>query len=774
MPEAYDPVLDPELAEENDPGMGPDEEDLLNAIDAFEERSYGGEQDGELQQQRALSIEYYLGNNVEPGPDGRSQVVDRTVFETVQWILPSLARIFASGDNVVEFDPLGPEDEDAAQQESIFLNYLVTQKNQWFKIITTWFQDALITKNAYCYAFIDERIRTERARYNGQSAVQIAHLMSGEGVEVVAYSEYPDETQEPQPVIDPITGGPVVDENGMIMTQPVMLADIEIRRSMPEKKLCFKVLPPERCKVAEVTPDHTLEECPYFEYWDRKPISDLRAEGFDVPDDIASDDEVETEEDEARDTYHETYGHEDTNMVDPAMRRVNVRTVWVKHDYDGDGIAELQRCIVVGRRILDRREESRIPVASIVPFLLTHRHIGLSMVDVVGDIQRIMTAILRQGLDNLYISQNPRPFVNEDKVNLDDVLISRPGQPIRTLPGRDAQLGVDFGYMEVPQVFQYAIQGLEYMDAVKEKRSGLTKYSTGANEDVLDRNASGRTINMLSTMAAQRVEQIARIFSEGVEHLFSIAHELVLKHGHKKEAMKLRGEWVDIDPSNWKTGRDLRICVGYGAGNKDAMAQRLLGLLDIQFRASEKGFRISTEHDVYEAAMELAKAADLPEKFFTDPSQYPPPESPADPVEVGAQVEQMKVESGERLKMADLEQKQRESDQDTAVKQYDIDRRSEIQLAIAQLNAGKDVDVAKLRQDGPKSMVKIDGSKELGKAASVVEGMAKSNEMQTKEIIGAITAAFEGLSKSLGSPREVVRDKKGRVTGTRIVDNGNR
>lgn len=665
---------------------GPDEEKLLNAIDAFEERSYGGEQDGELQQQRALSIEYYLGNNVEPAPEGRSQVVDRTVFETVQWILPSLSRIFASGDNVVEFDPLGPDDEESAQQESVFLNYLITQKNPWFKIVTTWFQDALLTKNAYCYVFIDERVKTERERYEGQSALQVAHLMEGDGVEVIAYSEYPDETQEPQPVIDPMTGQPAVDEMGMMMTQPVMLADIEIRRSKPEKKLCFKVLPPERCKISESTPDHTLDECPYFEYYDFKPISDLRAQGWDVPDDIsAGSDERETEEDDARDTYHETYGFEDTNNIDPAMRRVKVRTVWVKHDYDGDGISELQRCIIVGRHILDRREESRIPVASIVPFLLTHRHIGLSLVDVVGDIQRIMTAILRQGLDNLYISQNPRPFVNEDKVNLDDVLLSRPGQPIRSMPGREPQLGVDFGYMEIPQVFQYAIQGLEYMDAVKEKRSGLTKYSTGANEDVLDRNASGRTINMLSTMAAQRVEQIARLFSDGVEHLFSIAHELVLKHGHKKEAMKLLGKWVEIDPSTWKTGRDLRIAVGYGAGNKDAMAQRLLGLLQIQFDSRDKGFRIATEHDVYEAAMELAKAADLPEKFFTDPSQLPPPEPPTDPVEVGAQVEQMKVESDERIKQAEIDSRERIKQAELEQDERESQREADVRLAIERL-----------------------------------------------------------------------------------------
>jgi len=695
----------------------PDNDKLLNAIDGFEQRSYGGDQDGELQQQRALSIEYYLGNNLEPGADGRSQVVDRSVFETVQWILPSLCRIFASGDNVVEFEPLGQDDEEAALQESDFLNYLVTQKNDWFKTVVEWFQDALTTKNAYCMAYIDERVKVEKDRYERQSELQVTHLMEGDGVELVAHSAYPDEDAEPQmvpmlgpdgqPMIDPNTGQPVpaVDEMGQVIMEQPMLHDVEIKQSKAEGRLAFKVLPPERVKIAEQTTDFTLNECPYFEYWDRVTISDLRAQGFEVEDDISTDDEADTEEDDARDQYlqGETQ-RQDEFEIDPAMRRVKARTVWIKHDYDEDGIAELQRVVVVGRTVLDRREESRIPVASIVPFMLTHRHIGLSLVDAMGDIQRIMTAVLRQGLDNLYISNNPRPFVNEDRVNLDDVLISRPGAPVRSLPGKNAQLGVDFGYLEVPFVFPQAINALEYMDSVKEKRTGLNKNFTGATEDALSGNASGVAINQVSTMAAQRVEQIARMFACGVEYLFSVSHELLLKHGHKKESIKLRGNWVDIDPSTWKTGRDLRISVTYGAGNKDALASRLGSILQTQMMAGEKGYRIATEKDVYEAAMDLAKASDLPNKFFSDPSKLPPPTPPPNPIEVGAQVEQMKnqtdqvrIKSDAQQKDQDRAQRQHESDQDIEIKKYEIDRRVELDWAKAQLLAGKDVDIARMK-----------------------------------------------------------------------------
>ena len=72
-----------------------DIEKLLSAIDWAEENAYGA--DGDLSSDRAYSIQLYLGENTEPAPTGRSQIVDRSVFETIQWIMPSLCRIFANG-----------------------------------------------------------------------------------------------------------------------------------------------------------------------------------------------------------------------------------------------------------------------------------------------------------------------------------------------------------------------------------------------------------------------------------------------------------------------------------------------------------------------------------------------------------------------------------------------------------------------------------------------------------------------------------------------------
>ncbi len=190
-----------------------DQDKLIAAIDAYAESAHGSDHDGgELSNQRSLALRAYSGENLEPAPDG-NQVVDfRSIFETVQWIMPSLMRIFGGGDsgNIVEFDPGVQEDEDPAEQESLVLNHMITSKNDWELVARTWMQDALITKNAYCLVTMEEKKRTEIERYEGQREEQITMLVDDD-VEVVGQNQYDDPDDDGE-VIDPFTGQPVQDE----------------------------------------------------------------------------------------------------------------------------------------------------------------------------------------------------------------------------------------------------------------------------------------------------------------------------------------------------------------------------------------------------------------------------------------------------------------------------------------------------------------------------------------------------------------------------------
>ena len=706
----------------------PDFDKLLSAIDAAEEYAYGGTSESELADERDLAIRLYLGKDVDPAPPGRSSVVDRTTFETVQWILPSLCRIFASGEDIVEFIPMGPEDEAAAKQEGEYLNYLVTQRNKWFEICNEWFTDALLTKNAYCWAYIDKTRHVEIERYERQTQEGLALLMQGEGVELV--------------------GANPSDETGQ-------LYDIELRRTKERRQLAFQVLPPERVKVSHNTPSFSLKGCDYFEYWDYKTISALRAEGYDVEDDIPDDVEGDALEDDARDQYNEnTAASIDLQGVSsPEMRRVRVRCVWIRHDYDEDGIAELQYVLRVGRKVLYREECSRIPVSSIVPNPLPHRHIGLSVADLTGDIQRIKSAILRQALDNLYFANNPAIAFDKNTVNLDDVLTSRPGQRIRV----DGPPGASFLPVTTPFVFPAAIDALGFMEQITEGRTGVNRYFQGSDQNTLNKTASG--IQQLSTMAAQRVEQVARIFASGIEELFSIAHELVLKTGHQAEVVRLRGQWVSVDPSQWKTRNDMRISVGFAAGNKDAMVSRLMMTAQLQEKAMAGGLPIVNAQNLYQTALEITKAADFsaPQRFWTDPSQMPPRPPPQPDVTVMA-AEQMRSQ--------------------TLLQKAQLDNQTKLQIAAA---------------DQQTELVKIDGAaasedKRISNNPKVIE--AKTQETESKamvEFVGTlmqsqtqqtetIMRALQELSQAVrmvSAPREALRDGAGRIVGSRPITDGN-
>lgn len=721
---------------------------LIAAIDAAEENAYGSDTDGGLAQDRALLIDLYLGANTDPAPTGRSQVVDRSVFETIQWILPSLCRIYAGGSDLVTIPPLGPDDEEGAKQEAEYLNHVIQNTNPWFELFNTWSTDALLTRNAYFLAYLDKTRDVEVERYERQTAEGVALLMQDKDVEVLSSRQYPSDTLDP-------------------MGQPEMLLDLEVRRVKESRKLCIKVLPPERVKVSQYTPSYRLNDCDYFEFYESSTLSKLRAQGFDIPDDIADDEEVwDTAEDGARDLYTET---RDETTQDPSMRRVRARMIWIRHDTDEDGIAELQYVLRVGRKILHREEINTIPVACSVPSPLPHRHIGMSVGDMVADLQRIKTTIMRQGLDNLYLSNNPQKVVNQNLVNLDDVLTSIPGGIIRTDDVNQIR------YEKHPFVFGEVMQGLEYMDQVRENRTGTNRYFTGIDQNAMNKTATG--IQTLSTMAAQRVEQIARILGSGVEDLARIVHELVLKGGHKKEVVKLRGQWVEVDPSTWRKRSDFKIAVGFASGNKDAMVSRLMLIAQNQWQALQMGLPIAKPENVYETMLELTKAGDFatPERFWTDPAQAEPQPQGPNPDMLKMQLEGTKAQaelelqqeasaSELQLKEAELALKAQESQAQLELERYKIDKDAETKLLLAQISHDSAMAQADRSIEGEREKEIIRAEAKTAAEAPEKEAESEKEDSRMSVLSDAVEALREAVA-NLSKPRKVLRGKDGRIEG---------
>jgi hypothetical protein len=779
------------------------DEALCRAIDQAEEFSYSSDDNSTLATDRARAIDYFLGTNLDPAPEGRSQVMDRSVFETIMWQVPSYVRIFANGDDVVAVNPVGPEDEAAAKQEGQYLNHVAIKKTPWFQFCYEWFIDSLLTRNAYAYIYRDYKRNVEIEHYERQTRAGLAMLTTGPNgqpdpeVEVIESKAYPDPDggQEPlmgesgQPLMQPApippemqaqvmqaqaSGQPMPPPPMVPVMGPAMLYDVTLRRTEREGRYCIDVLPPERCKVSHRTPNFRLENCPYFEYYEYQTISDLRASGFKVEDDIADDgDDDLTLEAYARDRFMEQVG--DDRPADPAMRRVKVRTIWIQHDYDQDGIAEMQRLIRVGRDILEREEVGRIHVASIVPMPLPHRHVGLSAADVAMEIQDIMRALLRGGLDNLYLANNGRMGVT-NKVNIDDVLISRPGQPIRVDTDAPDAAGHIFSVTH-PFIFGETVQGMEYVKQLREARTGVQNGMSSLDPTVLT-NAQPGTVNQLTAALSQRVELVARIFADGMKDLFSILHEVILKSGHKRESVQLAGQWVEVDPASWKKRKDFTMTVGYAAGNKDAMVQRLMMIASNQFQALTTGIPVCTPENYYETMVELTKASDFSaaDRFWKNPKDIPPKQPPPDPLIVQAQIkaqsDQQKAQLDDQHNQRVLQQKEQESVRDAALKKYIADQTAQVTLIT------KNAEAAHQR-----FLEELKGKHEAGLAAISAALDPKTTEAKTGsdtakqhgDLIGHMQEVHKTHSKhmetvvdtlkSLAGPKKILRDKAGKAIG---------
>jgi len=710
-----------------------DEIALIAAIDDADNRSYGSNLSNltaELSAQRALAIDLYLGKNVDPAPEGQSNVVDRTVFETVQWILPSLCSIFANGDDVVTLLPLGPDDVDQAKQESAYLNWLVTVKHPWFDQFLEFATDALLTKNAYWLVYRDNNRKVEIEKYAEQTKQGIAYLLQDPSCQLIDAQSKPAPDLAPDPVLGP-QGEPIVDANGQPMTTPAVLYDVTIRRTNTEKDLCLRVLPPERVKVDQRSYSWRIDDrCNYFEYWEEMTLTELREQGYDIPTDIADDPEIYTQEDYARDQFGERR-LERYKPSDPSMRRVKARMIWIRVDADGDGIAELLQITRVGRRILYKEEVSRIPVASGVACPLPHRHVGVGIGDLAADVQRIKTSILRQGLDSLYAALYPQKVLNEEFVNMDDALIRRPDGVIRA---KDIN---QIRYEEVPFVFPQAIEGLQYMDSVRETRTGVSNGFSGVDSSDLMTKSQPGTVNQVTSMAAQRVEQIARILAFAIEDLFSIVHEQVLKMGHKRQMVQLSGNWVEVDPGSWRKRTDFKACVAFSAGNKDGQIMRLMGMAQKQSEALQLGIPVCTPENYYNTLVELSKAGGFaaPDRFWTDPAKSPPKPPPPPPPQVVAT--QMKVVSSERIKSAELLQQEVESQRKAELEKYAVDSAAGVSIMQAQIAHGHNVDMEQIKAHHAASLAALDA-----KINNAVDAGAKLNR--------AVDKAHDGIENAPG------------------------
>lgn len=309
---------------------------------------------GDLSSQRSQALDYYLGEPFGNEVEGRSQVVSRDVADTIEWIKPSLLKTFAASDQAVRFDPEGPEDEEQADQETDYCNYVFYKENEGFLILYSWITDALLQKNGVVKVYWDETKETTREAYRGLDEDEFLQLSSDPELDPVEHSE---ET----------VGEEVMTEVG-IVRQVSTLHDVVFRRTRKRGKVTIDPVPPEEFLVARSHNSLSLKDCPFVAHKVERTFSQLIEMGYDrsLVESLPADSDVPDNDEEIARRHLSDESTPD-QRADKSMRKVKVYECYIRVDYDDDGIAELRKVTYAGKEILDNEEVDRIPFEAITP-----------------------------------------------------------------------------------------------------------------------------------------------------------------------------------------------------------------------------------------------------------------------------------------------------------------------------------------------------------------------------------------------------------------------
>ena len=703
---------------------------------------------GQLSSSRRKSLEYYLGDKLGTEIDGRSQVVSTDVSDTIESILPNLLRVFTASDNVVRCDPVTAEDVPLAEQASAYLNHVFYKDNNGFQLLYNFFKDALIEKNGFLKIYYDESEKVEFETYKNLSKAEKDALMdSKDEIEIVEEEEMEDESakEEFEKLLEQYEARGV--DTAQVQEPDFTLYNCKIKRTNKTGKIKIESVPPEEFLIDRNA--KSIDDADFVSHKVLMSRSDLVAMGYDE-EDVASlptsDEDIYNTEEIVRQRNIDEYPID--NATDSSTEKVLIYESYIKYDYDEDGIAELRKIISAGQdgsMVLENMPCDNIPFVTITPIPMPHRFYGRSISELVEDIQLMKSTVMRQLLDNMYLTNNNRVAIMDGMVNMDDLLTTRPGGVVRTKqpPSQVMQP------LQAQPISQQAFPMLSYLDSVREARTGITKSAQGLDADTLNsKTATG--VNTLMTQTQMRSELIARIFAEtGVKDLFRKIFELMVKYQDKERIVMLNNQYVPVRPTEWKDKFNINIVVGLGTGSKEQQILLLNNILERQLQAFQlqggKEMPMVSLKNMYNTLSKIIENAGLKnvDSYFVNPDigkqmMAPPAPPPLTPIE---KIEFTRIDAENKRKIADLELQYQELQQKSQEMALDF----EAKIKEIALKYNTQLDTAKIKADADLDKMMMSNQ------SKILEKAQQSANMFTKQV--------QGLNGNQRSGEEIGRNQ---------------
>lgn len=495
--------------------------------------------------------------------NGRSKVVASDMADAVEWIMPSLMRIFAGTQSAVTITGVGPEDEQKARAVSGLIYYQMQKKNAYFEMVYTWFKNALRFKTSVTKATWKYDYNLQDTSYENVTLEEFQTIQNDPFLEIIEAVPVTENTPDEGWIIPPLFESIKLRSKDVLFDGPLVenvkpetfYIDPEAT-SVDDALYCGQILSLTASELRLRAKSSRFKSARVEEAIEKGP----GAHELDV-----------SQEEMYRLSVSDLEQKKNNFDGDDPRQKFEVFEHYCKLDVNGDDIAEDWIVYKCNGIILEDHENEygRFPFFTLSPIIEPHSFYGVSIAELMSDIQRIKSSLLRLMLDNMAFMVNGRYAVREGMVKVQDLIHNN-------VPGGVVRMSAENAVtpLATPQLPQSVFNLLEFIESAKENRTGVTKYNQGLDSDTLNKTATG--IKTIYNASLQRIELIARIFAEtGFMKLVRALIDYNRRFMTRPLMVRLGNESFPVYPEDVNGEFDLDVSVG--VGNID-QAQRAASL----------------------------------------------------------------------------------------------------------------------------------------------------------------------------------------------------
>jgi len=533
---------------------------------------------GDFIKQNEKFLRYYMGEPFGNEVEGESSVISTDVADVVDSDMPSLVRIFLGSQDIMKFEPNTSSERDIseAEEKTEYINWIVRNQADSFKTIFDWMKDAEIQKCGVVNFEYCEDERVKELEYDGLSSDELTVLME-------------DLTTDDNIDSIEVVGQNMDSEDG-----------IYVRFKITQEVKDFKINNIETENFLLSRNATSLEDAELVGHISYPSRGDLIAAGFD--EDIVRRLPGKEESDKQSNMKEIRFKGQGGDLNDDPIQHwasveVQLYTLYLRVDFDGDGIPERRKILMAGNEILENEQFEIVPYAILSSILMPNSVIGRSRAEITVQTQLVKSTLFRQSLNNIYRVNSGRVVINDEVTNIDDLLTNRANGGVVRTDSVDPRMAV--AQLETPYIGDKALQIIQYVDSVNAKSTGNQLSNQGLDADKLY-NETATRFQGIQDSGAAKIELVARGFAEtGFKQLYNGLAWMVSHYQNSKKEIMVLGKPITVDPRMWRHNHSITSNVGLASGDDEDTVNNMAALLSIHEQLKARGSSLTDDAKIY-------------------------------------------------------------------------------------------------------------------------------------------------------------------------------